>query len=172
MNKLTWATLSEINNDFFEVQRAIDDSDQFEVIGIVEGSGNSSWLTSYGLNDKQIIRSGTYYYRLRQVDFNGGYEFSDIVAIDVSLSHKSELIIFPNPAANFAQVQVYVDHKDVATLSMTDMLGKEVMLPTEHSLDQGFNSININTSQIPNGSYLVTMVVGNKYSYRVVTVAH
>lgn len=79
-NNLTWVTLSEINNDYFVIQRSSDGYD-WENIGKVYGAGTSLEKNSYSFNDdnyKNVIN----YYRLKQIDFNGGYKYSDIITID------------------------------------------------------------------------------------------
>ncbi len=80
-NVLKWATLTEINNDYFTLERSTD-AINFETIAIISGSGNSSTIMNYNFIDilpkEQIL---TYYYRLKQTDFNGKSEYFDIVAI-------------------------------------------------------------------------------------------
>ncbi|GAA5021578.1 hypothetical protein GCM10011506_02560 [Marivirga lumbricoides] len=95
---LEWQTASEFNNDFFEVQRSFDGK-SFEVIGLVEGNGTVNQLINYGFTDYSPL-AGETYYRLRQVDYNGDYEFSPIAK--VNREELSDLALVPNPTSDQA----------------------------------------------------------------------
>ncbi len=75
-NLLKWTTASELNNDFFTIEK-LADSTQFESVGIVDGAGNSNQLMEYSLLDNNV-RNIINYYRLKQTDFNGDYVYSDL----------------------------------------------------------------------------------------------
>ncbi|QHT66707.1 hypothetical protein GXP67_08565 [Rhodocytophaga rosea] len=96
---LDWATASEINNDHFEVERSVDGKN-FEYIGSVQGNGTVQTLHTYNFVDVQLPNATVLYYRLRQVDTDGKYEFSEIVAVQIT-STTSELAsrwsVYPNP---------------------------------------------------------------------------
>jgi len=76
-NILKWITASETNNDYFEVLRSVDNV-YYTVVGTVMGSGNSSFVNEYEFVD---YNKGNYYYKLKQVDFDGRYEYSQIIYI-------------------------------------------------------------------------------------------
>ncbi|MEP0986936.1 T9SS type A sorting domain-containing protein [Ekhidna sp.] len=96
---LTWETASEINNDFFEVQRS-PDGVSFDIIGVVDGSGNSNEPVKYAFRDKEPYL-GLNYYRLRQVDFDGAEELLPIIQVDNDSKLKGILIsTYPNPATS------------------------------------------------------------------------
>ncbi|MDF1676201.1 MAG: T9SS type A sorting domain-containing protein [Vicingaceae bacterium] len=78
-NLLEWVTLSEINNDFFTIERSMD-AQFFQVIGKVKGAGNSNSVLDYGFVD-EYPHKGINYYRLKQTDFDGTYSYSDVIAI-------------------------------------------------------------------------------------------
>ena len=81
---LNWATATEINNRGFEVQRKSSLGD-FVSVAFIEGHGTTQQPQSYSYTDKNI-ESGKYSYRLKQVDFNGVYSYSDLVEVDVTNS--------------------------------------------------------------------------------------
>ncbi len=93
---VSWATASEINNDYFEVQRSYDGVD-FETIDIIQGNGNSNAAQYYEAIDHSF-QSDLIYYRLKQVDFDGRFEYSSIEVIHVFdyNSHKGKFELFPN----------------------------------------------------------------------------
>ncbi|MBI3510364.1 MAG: hypothetical protein HY064_06850 [Bacteroidetes bacterium] len=77
---LNWSTASETNNDFFTVERSVDENN-FVAIGTVDGAGNSSSVLHYSFIDKDDL-PGEKYYRIRQTDFNGAFTFSSIIAVN------------------------------------------------------------------------------------------
>ncbi|PTX22859.1 hypothetical protein C8N40_101687 [Pontibacter mucosus] len=96
---LEWETASEINNSHFEVERSADGS-AFEKLGSVAGHGNSVATIEYSYLDKHP-NPGTNYYRLRQVDFDGKYEYSNVVAVTAPETTQAlQVQIVPNPCLN------------------------------------------------------------------------
>ena len=75
--QLEWVTASEINNDGFEVLRSVD-GETFRYIGWVSGNGNQTTIHKYTYEDYSIDKDITYYYRLKQIDYDGQYEYFDI----------------------------------------------------------------------------------------------
>lgn len=92
---LNWATLSEINNEFFTIERSAD-AKKFEPLIIVPGAGNSGRKLEYSSTDKSPL-DGISYYRLKQTDFNGKYSYSAIRVISTE-NKPNELLLFPNPS--------------------------------------------------------------------------
>ena len=95
---LDWKTASEINNDFFEIQRS-ENGEDWTVIGEVEGNGTSNEIISYNYVDKTPL-FGKSFYRLRQVDFDGQFEYSGVVSVDNAFTgQKMQARLFPNPTS-------------------------------------------------------------------------
>jgi len=95
--KVNWETATEINNDYFSLERS-SDGQHFSELAIVDGAGNSSANLQYQHMDHQPL-DGVSYYRLKQTDFNGTYSYSNIVAIERSQSDLDFAIdFFPNPS--------------------------------------------------------------------------
>lgn len=90
-----WVTATEINNDYFTVMRSKNGID-FEVIGTVDGAGNSTSLLSYSFVDENPY-TGISYYKLRQTDFNGDFTFSQTVAVHI-FTGSADVNVFPNPS--------------------------------------------------------------------------
>lgn len=78
---LTWSTALEIDNDGFYIEKSVD-AINFESIGLVKGKGNSTVLNSYNFDDYYVELYKTYYYRLKQVDYDGKFEYSNIISVD------------------------------------------------------------------------------------------
>lgn len=89
-NALKWTTASELNNDFFTVEKTLG-GEIFEIIGTENGAGNSNQYVDYSLVDYNV-REVINYYRLKQTDFDGKYDFSEIIAIDNRVNTTSKEI--------------------------------------------------------------------------------
>lgn len=94
MHLLEWTTASEIQNDYFDIERS-SDAGTFEIIGRVSGAGNSQVVTRYTFTDEQPL-NGLNYYRLKQTDYDGKSSYSKVVALDHTVS--GPVSIYPNPA--------------------------------------------------------------------------
>lgn len=92
---LTWLTVSEMNNDRFEIERS-SDGFSFHKIGKVDGAGDSQVTRHYDFTD-HFPMSGNNYYRLKQLDKDGKSSFTNVVAVNYNVSAKKEIVVFPNP---------------------------------------------------------------------------
>ncbi|PCJ64316.1 MAG: hypothetical protein COA58_13255 [Bacteroidetes bacterium] len=145
-NLITWSTATEISNSHFEIER-LSSVGIFEKIGRVEGNGTSNHIIEYSFLDTDKASSLSYY-RIKQVDYSGRFEYSDIVTI--KLSELSETVsLYPNPARNI----VHISTGENESILLLDGNGK---LLNEYSTDQS-GTLNINTSELPNGVYLVQL---------------
>lgn len=93
---LLWQTSEEVNNDYFQIERTLNPSIGFQIVGSVKGAGSSKSVVKYQTTDPND-NSGYTYYRLKQVDFNGSYEYSSIIAVKGSKIPFS-IAAFPNPS--------------------------------------------------------------------------
>ncbi len=97
---INWATASEINNDFFTIERSID-GENYEILGTVSGFGYSNINRNYSFTDKSP-KIGTNYYRLKQTDYDGKFEYFDPKAIKIN---SGEIVnIYPNPTTGSVKV--------------------------------------------------------------------
>jgi hypothetical protein len=142
VNELTWVTLTEVNNDYFEVQRSVNGS-EFETIGKVQGNGNSSKEIIYHLDDKDISANGTYIYRLTQFDFDG--KFTTATPIEINVLRKGEVktSIWPNPSIGMVNVEIIAGEGAVVRADLYDNTGK---LVTKSVIDT------VSNGKIVNGS--------------------
>ncbi len=170
-NVLTWVTATEINNDFFEVERIVNSNGDWAVVGTVDGNGTTTIINEYSFADDNVNRSGTYYYRLKQVDYDGGYDYSNIIAIDVLLNNQPSLKVFPNPVRQNAQLDLMVKQDDVATIKVTDLLGREVRSSKSYDVYSGHNMIDVDCADLQSGSYIVLVTIGTSQQYKLIQVA-
>ena len=132
---LYWATASETNNDFFTIERAIEENGILEswvVVGIIDGAGTINMLKNYNFIDKDIDlanqSSQVYYYRLKQTDFDGKYQYSNIITVKCDSDNMPEITVFPNPVSD-SQFFVFVNgvqKNNNIEITITDIAGKKV----------------------------------------------
>ncbi len=170
-NVLNWVTASEINNDFFEVQRIVNNDGDFITIDMIDGNGTTTELSEYQFIDSDITSSGTYYYRLKQVDFNGGFEYSNIIAIDVFLNFQAGLKVYPNPVEEVAYVDIIAENDDQVSIALTDIMGREITSFYSQKIYTGRNIIDLPVKDIPNGSYILTVKIGTITQYESIQIA-
>jgi len=115
---INWTTASEINNDYFTIERS-SDAENFKEIATVNGNGNNS---NYSWADDTPI-NGTAYYRLKQTDFNGDFEYHGVRA--VSCEQSNDISIYPNPFENSFTVQLSENTYPI-TVEIIDYLGRNV----------------------------------------------
>ncbi len=122
---LDWQTASELNNDFFEIQRS-EDGEAWDVIGQVAGNGTINEVVNYSYVDIRPLY-GTSYYRLRQVDFDGRFEYSNIESVNFTLDKDQiEVSIYPNPTSddNINIRLLTPNRRNKVKLKMVDISGK------------------------------------------------
>lgn len=152
---LSWSTASEINNDYFTVQRS-DDGVSFRDIGQVNGAGTSSQLHNYSFIDPQPV-SGIAYYRLKQTDFNGASTFSKIVA-GATCGDMNDYIDAYN-SGNGITITVNVGQATDYTVTVFDDRGR-IMINRGISAAEGANNFLLDGIIPATGVYLVK-VTGN-----------
>ena len=122
---LDWQTASELNNDFFEVQRS-EDGENWMVIGEVEGNGTINEVIEYDYTDTRPL-FGSSYYRLRQVDFDGQFEYSPVQGVNIQHSGRSlEVTLYPNPTTgdNINIRLISANRRNNVKLRLIDLSGK------------------------------------------------
>ncbi len=159
VNNLKWQTASEINNKHFELQRAYGNNGSFKTITTIRGKGTTLRTTNYEYEDADIAASGTYYYRLKQVDYDGGYEYSRIKPIDVfrtksNIEPALTLGINPNPASDYITARVKVQGKELSKAELWDSAGKIVRTWPLMKQSNGVLEIEVSVADVPAGSYL------------------
>lgn len=94
---LSWVTASEKNNDYFILERS-EDAHEFTQIGKIDGAGNSNTFLNYQYIDAKPINQVAYY-RLKQVDFDGQYSYSQVIALRSNQKINAEIKAYPNPSS-------------------------------------------------------------------------
>lgn len=158
-NKLRWATASEINNSYFEIERSINGED-FEDIGRVYGHGFSSEIINYEFSDEQPANKG--YYRLRQTDFDGTYAYSDIILIERDDKGIFISSVIPNPTKDYSTILFNSDTKEGVYITLTNISGQQIGKTKFIETYDGINEYVVDLSFYPSGVYFATIFNGNK----------
>jgi len=124
---LNWSTATETNNRGFEIQKSkVKNQNDWETIGFAEGNGTTTQQKSYSFSDKNLS-AGKYYYRLKQIDFDGTFSYSNIIEVDVLLPDEFRLEQnYPNPFNPATTISFAVGNTSFVSLKIYDALGKEV----------------------------------------------
>ncbi|HYG52464.1 MAG TPA: T9SS type A sorting domain-containing protein [Flavobacteriales bacterium] len=120
---LNWTTVTEINNNFFTVEKTTD-MEHFETVAIVMGAGTSGETQHYNLVDEHP-HTGISYYRLKQTDFDGNEHVSQTMPVKLE-PNKAELSVFPNPAVDVINVLIAGTEDENLSLYLLDASGKKV----------------------------------------------
>ncbi len=159
--QLNWATASEINNDYFTIERSIDGIN-FATIAIVDGAGNSSQILNYSAVDNAPL-NGIAYYRLKQTDYDGQFDYSNLVAVEFNNMNDFIFNIYPNPNNGESfNLQIPKNNAEVLVV-VYDILGNEIYSKVIVESINGNDVYAIDPSQKLNpGVYLITATSSNK----------
>lgn len=141
--KLNWATQSEINNDYFDVERSADGID-FNAIAKINGNGTTNQPNNYQFLDEQPL-SGINYYRLKQVDFNGAFETYPITAVTCDAAE--HVHVYPNPNNGSFSINGLHEGQEI---ELTDALGKIILKQKVNE-----NSFNYQVNEVQEGIYFL-----------------
>ena len=151
--RLDWETVVEVNNDFFEIQRSTDGV-TFRPIATVAGQGTTNQAIQYAYVDN-LAPAGINYYRLRQVDFDGTEDFTDVISVlRGDESHDKPITVAPNPTTDLVQVRCALPFSVDTQLQLFAADGRLL----EQYAAAGRTQIEINLSGLPAGTYQLRMI--------------
>ncbi|MCG6958745.1 S8 family peptidase, partial [bacterium BMS3Abin03] len=157
---LKWETQTEINNYGFEIQRS-DDRNEWNILGFVEGNGNSNSPKSYSYFDEGIKLTGKYYYRLRQIDNDGSSNYSEILEVNIGLPDELELKQnYPNPFNPTTTISFSIPQTGEVVLTVYNALGESVKTVAKGFLEQGEYSFSFNAEGLTSGIYIYRLRMG------------
>jgi len=157
---LNWQTATEVNNYGFEIERKIFETVNWENIGFVEGHGNSNSPKDYSFVDANPQRSELSY-RLKQIDTDGSFEYSDIIKVQLDSPVEYKLSQnYPNPFNPSTIIEFAMPTSGYVTLKVFNSLGQEVTELINKEMIAGNHSINFNASNLSSGIYFYRMSAG------------
>lgn len=170
--QLSWETATEVNNYGFEVERAIkteiedgieetEAEIEWENIAFVEGHGNSNSPKLYSFKDESLVGGSKFLYRLKQIDLDGTFEYSDIVEVEV-LPNKYELLQnYPNPFNPSTKIRFSLPEDTKLAINIYNILGEKVFTLLNKELKAGFHQIQFNSKsagyRLASGVYVYTL---------------
>ncbi len=121
---IDWETASEINNDYFTAERS-DNGTSFSMVAVVNGSGNSTIIKAYSCTD-EYPKNGINYYRIKQTDYDGNYDYSDIVAVYVSINDKNVSVAPKLVTDHFVNISFFGMQNDLADIFLYNLKGSVI----------------------------------------------
>ena len=155
---LSWATATETNNKGFEVEKQVSSkqksvSRQWEEIGFVAGYGTTTEPKSYSYTDNDL-KNGTYSYRLKQIDFDGSYKYSNVIEVTVNQPDKYSLEQnYPNPFNPTTMIEYSIASDGYVTLNVYNVLGQKVDELVNGEVKAGTYEVNFDASNLSSGVY-------------------
>lgn len=165
---LEWITSTESNNFGFEIERKSDNSN-YQTIGFVSGNGFSTNRITYNFIDKDLKHS-RYYYRIKQIDYDGVYKYSDDIFVDIPFL--SEFILhqnYPNPFNPTTTIRFSIPFESLVKITLNDVLGRELTVLYNELTEAGTKEIQVDGSSLSSGNYFVRMVSGNTQKIQKIT---
>jgi len=167
--ELRWRTETEVNNYGFEIERAKENM-EWDKIGFVEGQGNSNSPKDYIFSYPAAVASGNYYYRLKQIDNDGTYEYSDMLSVDISVPSNYQLSQnYPNPFNPETRIEFTIPQTQLVSLKVYNILGEFVTEIINEVKEAGTYSILFNASGLPSGMYMYRLEASGYTAQRKMT---
>lgn len=163
-NSINWKSAVETNFKHYELESS-EDGINFSKISTVNPIGNVTSLNNYNYLDFSPYNPITYY-RLKMVDLDYTFEYSNIIAVENGSSNAQSLVVFPNPASNELYVKLYAPGEKNAMIDIKDILGRTIYQQAIN-LTQTIGNIYINTSDFATGTYIVNISAGSSVSENV-----
>ncbi len=167
---LIWTTATETNNHGFQIERRKtqdERSEEWENVGFVNGNGTTTEPQSYSFNDENLS-AGKHQYRLKQIDFDGTFEYSNTIEVEINSPTKFSLEQnYPNPFNPSTSIQYAIGSRQFVALKVYDVLGKEIATLVNEEKPEGsyeveFNSVEtLHATSLPSGVYFYQLRAGD-----------
>lgn len=151
---LNWSTSAETNNSGFDIERSSTVNNEWSKIGFVEGNGTSSTQNSYSFPDRDL-KTGRYNYRLKQIDFNGNFEYFNLGSeVSIGIPDKFKLSQnYPNPFNPSTKINYDLPADGKVNLTLFDISGREVATIVNEVQQAGYYSYTFNGANLSSGIY-------------------
>lgn len=159
---LNWSTASENNNKGFYVERS-KDGQNFSSVGFVNGAGNSTQIKNYSYVDASLkdMNVTTTFYRLKQVDNDGKYAYSNVLSLN--LKDNVQWRIYPNPVKDATTIEMNLSAASKVNVQVISRDGRIIMNADKGLLSQGKQLVPLNAQGLAKGSYIVRLTIGDKH---------
>lgn len=153
-NSVNWASAVEVNFKHYELESS-EDGVNFSKIATVNPLGNQTSLNHYNYLDFNYFKPITYY-RLKMVDIDYTFKYSDVVSVEYGKTSNSQIIVFPNPASDELYISLIAPEQKEGVIEIRDLLGRSIY-SQKINLSQGVENSYINTSNFASGTYIVNV---------------
>ncbi len=154
---LSWSTASELNNDYFEVQKSTD-ATVWTTIGKVDGNSTTNYKNDYSFED-EVSQNAVIYYRLKQVDFDGTAEYHHTITVETKRCNAAQISLFPNPAKNILNIKVSNSDRINMHITIINAVGRILQsISTNNTLTP------IDITGYPAGTYFLQINIDNGQS--------
>ncbi|MEJ2104768.1 MAG: T9SS type A sorting domain-containing protein, partial [Ignavibacteriaceae bacterium] len=163
--RLDWTTATEANNSGFEIYRKKSEDriqeSEWEKLGFVPGFGTTTEPKSYSFIDEDV-KTGTYKYRLKQIDFDGTFEYSNEIEVEFDFIPKEFVLYqnYPNPFNPSTTIRFSIPQSSLVTLKIYNALGQEVRTLVNGFTESGLHTINFDASNLNSGVYFYKLDAG------------
>jgi len=154
---LKWQTATEVNNYGFDIERKT--SDTWQKLGFVEGNGNSNSPKEYSYTDKSPIGGSKFQYRLKQIDNDGQFEYSEVVEVELVPTEFALYQNYPNPFNPVTTIRYQLPKESKVVIKIYNILGAEVMELLNEKKEAGVYEAEFNADNLSSGAYIYRIIV-------------
>ncbi len=154
---LNWETATEVDNNGFDVER--NSTGTWQKIGFVEGHGTANSPKYYNFTDKSVT-GNKIQYRLRQVDNDGSFEYSNVVEVELAPTTFALDQNYPNPFNPATVIRFSLPTASVVTLTVYNTLGEKVVTLLNGAMESGYHQVSFDAANLPSGLYLYEIKAG------------
>jgi hypothetical protein len=154
---LNWTTETEVSNYGFEIQRQVFGDTEWTRIGFVAGNGNSNSPKKYSFRDGHPVNGSRFNYRLKQIDTDGNYEFSNVIEAEIV---PGEFVLnqnYPNPFNPVTKITYQISKNSKVVIKVYDILGAEVVSLVDDTKEPGYYEVEFTGTDLPSGTYVYRM---------------
>ena len=161
---LNWQTASEINNKGFEIERSESENQIWKTIRFIQGSGTTAQEHRYSY--KEVLENpGKYYYRLKQIDYDGKYEYSPFVEVKINFPLNYSLSQnYPNPFNSTTNINFTIPIETAVKIKLYDITGSEINTLVNKEMKAGYYTIQLSTEGLSSGLYFYKITTGSGYT--------
>ena len=150
---LSWLTETELNNSGFMIERRLAEASDWNDVAFVQAKGNSTETVYYSYEDKNL-NVGTYVYRLKQIDFDGSFTYSNLIEVDVFAPQGFTLYQnYPNPFNPTTNIKFALPYKTQLQLNVYNTLGERVAQIFNGTLEEGYHEFVFDATNLSSGVY-------------------
>jgi hypothetical protein len=160
---LNWTTETEVSNYGFEIQRRIFGDIEWTRIGFVAGNGNSNSPKHYSFTDDNPVNGSKFNYRLKQIDTDGNYEFSNVIEAEIIPADYVLYQNYPNPFNPLTKIAYQISKESRVEINVYDILGSEVVSLVNETKEPGYYEVELNGTNLPSGTYIYRMTAGDYF---------